>query len=154
MNSKLRTILLSGFLAGTLDLMGAFLVYSVIQHVATPQQILQHIASGALKQQAFAGGWTTAIYGLVFHFCIALAFAAFYFFLFPYLALLRKNKIVSGLVYGIFVWVVMNLIVLQIVFPNKQPMAPEAIAVSMGILMVMVGLPIAWITDRHYSGAR
>jgi hypothetical protein len=42
--SALKTILLSGFVAGTLDILAAIIVYSFIMQKATATQILQGIA--------------------------------------------------------------------------------------------------------------
>src|SRR5580698_80975 len=114
--SPIKIILLSGFTAGTLDILGAILVYVVVQGKTTTLRMLQSIASGIFGKDAYAGGMTMACYGLIFHFLIAFSFAAGYFLSFPYISFLQKHKIISGLLYGIFIWLVMNLIVVPLVF--------------------------------------
>ena len=152
MISKSKTILFSGLLAGTLDILAAIFVYSVILHQTTAEKILQSIASGVFKQHAYTGGSQMVCYGLLLHYFIALAFAYFYYKIYPHVPILKKNIVVSGIVYGIFVWIVMNLIVLPIVFPNlpsKEFNLPLIISVL--ILIVCIGLPIAFVTKKGYE---
>jgi len=64
---------------------------------------------------------------------------------------LQKYKIASGLIFGLGVWLVMNLMVL----PNSNiPKAPfDTRLAAIGIIwhMILVGLPIALITAKHYA---
>lgn len=152
MTSKSKTILYSGLLAGTLDILAAILVYSVILHQTTAEKILQSIASGIFKQHAYTGGTQMVFYGLLLHYFIAFAFAYFYYKIYPHVPILKKNIVISGIVYGIFVWIVMNLIVLPIVFPklpSKEFDLPLIISVL--ILIVCIGLPIAFVTKKSYE---
>jgi len=151
MQSPLKTILLAGFVAGLLDILAAFFVYSVIQKAATPVQILEHIASGVFKKGAFSGEMEMPVYGLIFHFCIAFSFAIFYFFLFPYIAFLKRQKIIAGILYGVFVWTIMNLIVVPVVFNRMPKISLSSSSIAMLILIVMVGLPISLITHKYYA---
>lgn len=151
MRSKSTTILCSGLLAGTLDILAAILIYSVILHKTTAEKILQSIASGVFKQQAYTGGAQMVFYGLLLHYFIVLVFAYFYYKIYPHVPLLKKNIFLSGFVYGIFVWIVMNLIVLPIVFPklpSKEFDLP--LIISILILIFCIGLPIAYVTKNFY----
>jgi uncharacterized membrane protein YagU involved in acid resistance len=114
MSSSAKTILLSGFVAGALDILAAIIVYSVIMNKVTATQILQGIAAGVFGKDAYTGGTLMVFRGLLFHFIIAYCFAIGYFILFPYLPFFRKKKILSGLLYGIFVWLVMNFVVIPL----------------------------------------
>src|ERR1051326_1618917 len=112
--SALKTILLAGLVAGTLDMLAAITIYSLVMNKITILRLLQGIARGAFGDSAFEEGSSMAIAGLGFHFIIAFAFAIFYFLVFPYIPFLKKQRIISGLLYGIFVWCVMNLAVLPL----------------------------------------
>lgn len=103
MNSKIGTVFLSALIAGTLDILAAIVIYALILQKTTPIKILQSIASGIFKKEAYTRGPEMAWYGLGFHFLIALLFAWFYFTIYPYLPLLKKNIFVSGILYGILV---------------------------------------------------
>ncbi|KQW99330.1 hypothetical protein [Flavobacterium sp. Root420] len=151
MKSKSGTIFLSGLIAGTLDILAALIIYDLILQKTTSIKILQSIASGIFKKEAYSGGSQMALYGLLLHYFIALTFAWFYFTIYPYFKLLKKNALLSGILYGIFVWIVMNLLVLPAVFtalPEKHFDFP--LILSILILIFCIGIPIAFITRKHY----
>lgn len=155
MKSKSNTILTSGLIAGTLDILAAILIYAVILQKTTAVKILQSIASGVFKKEAYTGGSQMALYGLLLHYFIALAFALLYFLVYPYLPFLKKNTIISGFLYGIFVWLVMSFIVLPIAFPQlPEKHFDFPLILSMLILMFCIGLPIALMTRKYYASER
>ncbi|OXB06338.1 DUF1440 domain-containing protein [Flavobacterium plurextorum] len=152
MKSKSRTVLSSGLLAGTLDILAAILIYAVLLHKTTAEKILQSIASGIFKQEAYIGGSQMAVYGLLLHYFIAFAFAYFFFKIYPYFPFLQKNTVFSGVLYGLFVWIVMSLIVLPITFPKLPSKHFDfPLLLSILILIFCVGIPIAFITKKHYT---
>lgn len=152
MKSKSGTIFLSGLIAGTLDILAAVIIYAVVLEKTTAIKILQSIASGVFKKEAYTGGSQMAWLGLGLHYLIAFIFAWFYFIVYPYFPFLKKNLILSGALYGIFVWIVMNLIVLPITFP----LLPEKhfdfpLILSILILIFCIGFPIASVTRKFYA---
>ncbi|WP_316634984.1 DUF1440 domain-containing protein [uncultured Flavobacterium sp.] len=152
MTSKSGTIFLSGLIAGTLDILAAFFFYALLFQKTTPIKILQSIASGIFKKEAYSGGSQMALYGLLLHYFIAFIFAWFYFTIYPYFSYIKKNTLLSGIFYGIFVWIAMNLVVLPVVFP----VLPEKhldfpLILSILILIFCIGIPIAFITRKYYS---
>ena len=148
--SALKTILLVWLTAGCLDLLGAITVYSLIMQRVTTMRLLQGIARGALGNSAYEGGIATALAGVGFHFIIALCFAVFYFFIFPYIPFLKKQRIISGLLYGIFIWCVMNLAVLPLLQIANIPTKWDSIVRGALILMFCIGWPISLIVSRYY----
>jgi hypothetical protein len=114
-------------------------------------RVLLFVASGVFGKQAFEGGLGMALCGLLFHFLIAFAFTFGYFWVFPHLPFLRRQKIISGLLYGIFAWLLMNLVVLRLA--NTPPIAFKWSAALRGaaVLMLCIGLPISLIIHRHYT---
>ncbi len=146
-----KTILITGLFAGGLDILAAFVHTIYIQsRTTTVQKILQYIASAVInKEAAYTGGWTTAMLGLALHFVIAFCFAAGFYLCYPVVPFLRKQKIIAGLLYGLFAWAVMNLGVMQIVKPYSvswQNSWPAAL-----ILMLFIGLPISLITGHFFE---
>jgi len=148
--SALKTILLAWLTAGCLDLLGAIIVYSLIMQRVTATRLLQGIARGALGNSAYEGGIATALAGVGFHFIIAFCFTLFYFAIFPYIPFLKRHRIVSGLLYGIFVWCVMNLAVLPLLNIANVPTKWDSIIRGAVILMFCIGLPISLIVSRYY----
>src|SRR3982751_477935 len=102
-----KTILLAWLISGTLDITAAIVQY-LIKGGKLIEIIFKYIASAVFGKEAFVGGTTTIIWGIVFHFLIALIFALIFFFLYPMLHKLIKIDIVLGLLYGIVVWAIMN----------------------------------------------
>ncbi|WP_166922210.1 DUF1440 domain-containing protein [Flavobacterium poyangense] len=152
MNSKVGTVFLSGLIAGTLDILAAIIIYALILQKTTPIKILQSIASGVFKKEAYTAGPQMAWYGLGLHFLIAFLFAWFYFTIYPYLPLLKRSVFASGILYGILVWIVMNLVVLPIVFPVLPAKSLDfPTLLSILILIFCIGLPIAFVTKKYYS---
>jgi hypothetical protein len=150
MNSPLKTILLAGFTAGTLDITAAIVLLGNMK----PLPILKYIASAVFGKTAFTGGDEMAVYGLLFHYFIAFSFAIAYFLIFPYVPLFRKHKLLSGLLYGVFVWIIMNLVVVPMTSIARGPIKLESALLNMSILMVCIGLPISFIVHRYYSSKR
>jgi hypothetical protein len=149
--SSAAAIFLSGFIAGTLDILGAFAVYGYVLGNTPPLRILQAIASGVFGKKAFAGGTQIAAYGLLFHYIIAFCFAVAYFLVYPYVPFLRKQKIASGLLYGLFIWLFMNLVVLPMSHVAQAPFKWNTVLWGMLLLMLFVGLPISLIIRRYYT---
>jgi uncharacterized membrane protein YagU involved in acid resistance len=148
-NNALRTILWSGLIAGLLDSLAGVIVY-YIWFDLNPLQVLQFIASGIYGPTAINGGVFYIIIGLFFHFVIAYTVAIIYFYAFPKIKLLSQYKVVSGLVFGIGIWVVMNLLILPYTNIPKSPFDAGLAIVGIIWHMVLVGLPIAIITSKYY----
>src|SRR5688572_30989011 len=117
-----RTIILTGLLAGTLDAVAAIVVSQ-----ASPAAVFRFIASGAFGAgQAFSGGDVMIIWGVFFHYFIAFCWTVLFFFLYPAWPWMRKNKYITDLLYGIFVWIIMNVVVIPISELAQRPFHLEA----------------------------
>jgi hypothetical protein len=149
--SKTKTILFAALLAGTLDILAAILVYDIIMQRVTAIQILDGIAAGLFGKTVSGNETDMAIMGLLLHYFIAFCFAAAYFFAFPKISFLKKNAVISGLLYGIIVWVIMNRIVVPLSQASHGPFAWPAFLRGVTILMLCIGLPISIITARYYK---
>ena len=137
-----------GLIAGTLDLLAAFLL-AAMRHVG-PDRVLHYIASGLLGTPAFIGGVPTGALGLLCHFVIAYAAAAIYWLFSRRMRVLITRPILSGLLYGALVYAVTNLIVVPLSKIGSRPLGPpSAIATGVIVLMLFVGLPIALATRRY-----
>ena len=142
-----KIIVGAGLLAGTLDAIAAIVVYG-----ADPAGMFRFIASGAFGAgQAFSAGSIMVFWGILFHYFIALSWAALFFFVYPVFPFLRKNKYITGLLYGVFVWVMMNRVILPLSQIPQRPFNLNGALIGATILMIAVGLPIALLTHRYYS---
>jgi hypothetical protein len=145
-----RAILTGGLIAGAIDITYAC-VFSYLRRGVPSGRILQSVASGALGQAAFDGGAATAALGLLFHFLIALIWAAVYYALSRRLRVLARATYVCGVVYGLVIFAVMNYAVIPLSAAPFGAPPPSSPAFNLGILfhMLGIGLPIALATRRY-----
>lgn len=136
-----RATLLGGLVVGTLDIADALIFFGF--RGVSPTRILQGIASGLLGRDAFAGGLATAALGLALHFFIATVIVGVFVLASRRLRWLVKAPLWTGVLYGVCVWLVMNLVVLPL--SAAGPPAFRTVVVINGLLvhMLAVGLPSA-----------
>src|SRR5262252_5521877 len=96
-------ILLVGLLVGALDILTAFADYFLATGNG-PEGVLKFIASGVFGRAAFKGGANMIISGLLFHFLIAYFFTLLFFLIYPKTKFLQKSKIITAVIYGMFIW--------------------------------------------------
>ena len=149
-NRSIRTIFWAGLVAGTLDAIGATVVF-MLRGGKDPAVIWRYVASGVFGKESLAADSGTAVWGLVFHFLIALTWAAFFFVIYPTLRRFISNPMLIGLLYGVVVWMVMNLIVLPLSNVAPQTFDLAKVLIGMSVLIVCIGLPISSIVSRHYE---
>ncbi len=141
----LPTIALAGLIAGILDITSAFVIAEIKDTGSI--RMLQGIASGLLGQRSFEGGMTTAGLGLAIHFLIAFTAAAVFYAASRKFSSLTQHAVVSGLLYGIAIYIFMYWIVVPLVFPNaRHSISRDVTAVIIHI--VLIGLPIALVVRR------
>ena len=149
-----KTILLATLIAGTLDIAAAIVSF-MLNGGKDPMTVFYYISSGVFGREiAFGSGKWMALAGLLFHYLIAFLFSLFMFMIYPWIKSVLRNKILIGVLYGIFVWFVMNKMVVPL-SNTPAPAAPPAIknqVISCLILIFFIGIPICWIVDRYYAG--
>ncbi len=118
---------------------------------ATAPQILRGIAAGLFGKTTIGNETVMAVIGLLLHYFIAFCFTGFYYFISRYVAFLRNNAVINGLLYGIFVWLVMNLIVLPLSQAYNAPFTWPGFLRSVIILMLCIGLPISLMAVKYYK---
>lgn len=142
-----RVIFWAGLIAGTLDLTGACVV-AWLRAGVTPVRIFQSVASGLYGPASFTGGAKTAVLGVVLHFIIATTWAAVYYLASRRLSFLIDHTIIAGVIYGVFVWLFMNFVVLPLSAVAKRPVPLSARIIGMLIIIFCIGLPIAFVIRR------
>lgn len=111
--SPLAAILIAGIVCATIDIVYACSFHYVVNGVA-PVRILQSIASGLQGTAAFDGGSASAALGLGAHYFILIVAAALYYGVARVLPLLRERPGLSGIVFGLGIWLTMNCVVLPL----------------------------------------
>ena len=140
-------ILRIGLIAGTLDIADA-LIFSHFRG-ATPVMVFQYIASGLIGMRSFQLGSTSVALGVAIHYFIALTWTAVFYFASRRCAILIRRPVLSGLLYGVAVYLFMNLVALPL---SRVRLASHVSLVSRvnGVLALMfcIGLTIAILVRR------
>jgi hypothetical protein len=141
----LPTIASAGLIAGILDITSAFVIAEI--RGTGSIRMLQGIASGLLGRRSFEGGLATAGLVLAIHFLIAFTAAAVFYAASRKFSSLTQHAVVSGLLYGIAIYIFMYWMVVPLAFPTaRHSMSRDVIAVIIHI--VLIGLPIALVVRR------
>jgi hypothetical protein len=156
MNQKMslsRTIIVSGLIVGTLDAIAAS-VFSLAFSGATPDRVFRYVASGVFGKEALTGGLSIAALGLLFHFIVATGWTALFFLMFPKMKFLSLSKLGSGIGYGVFIWLMMNFVVVPLSnVPASTFHFTIRTAVMILIHMFIIGVPISHLANRYYNRA-
>lgn len=152
MRKPFTATLLGGLAAGALDIIYACVHWNIAHDVA-PQRILQSVAAGVLgRDAAVAGGWGTAALGLALHFAMTTIMAAFFVFVMRAAPALNRAPLLSGIVYGLGLYAVMNFLVVPFSAAGDGTIpAPQFNQFFYGGLLahtLLVGVPIALIAKR------
>lgn len=140
----LRPILWATLVAGTLDIVFAFVTAGAVVPV------LQTVASGPLGD-AIADSAAGAPLGLAVHFAIMAVMAAVYVLAAARIPLLARYWWLMGPLYGVMLWIVMYWIVMPLRWDSfTRPDEPAAIARQLFAHCILVGLPIAWFAARAF----
>lgn len=149
MKSHLGTILAAGLLAGVLDLAYLFAFLAIKFPPLNAPRVLQGIAAGLLgRDAAMQGGAATAALGLALHFVIAVGAAVVFWAASRRLRFLTERWWIAGPLYGVVVWLVMNLVVLPLSATPPRAFPPPSWAWILGAHVLAVGPPIAWVVGR------
>ncbi|WP_336970540.1 hypothetical protein [Sphingobium aromaticiconvertens] len=144
--------------AGTLDIFSAFLFAGIAG--MSVSSVLQFVASGPFGDAAKGlPSWLWAIVGLAVHFAIMACMAAAYMLAAQRIPMLVRSPLLTGLIYGLLLWVVMYWIVRPVRWPELW--LPDMYSTkSMGEIVwsignqlfshcILVGQPIAIIAARY-----
>jgi len=138
-----KRILLTGLIAGTLDILDALIFFGLRFHVA-PVRLLQNIAGHLIGRVAFAEGVPAALLGLALHYLIATIWAAIFILAARRLPVLARQAIVSGILYGLFVYLVMNYVVLPHTLLYAHPSHDPIVLLNAVLALILfIGLPIS-----------
>ncbi len=168
-----RTISLTALLTGTLDITAANIQFylnsnrgATLKLTGTeepvsfftylthggPDRIFKYIAKAVLDPNTNSKLLVT--WGAVFHYMIAFLFTTFLFLMYPRAIKWFKNKFLVVFIYGLFIWSIMNLVVVPSSKINKFPSVLKNAIIAELILTFMIALPVVLIASRYYSSRR
>jgi uncharacterized membrane protein YagU involved in acid resistance len=141
--TDVRAILTAGFVAGTIDIGAACVINSV-----GPVLILKAIAGGILGAASFRGGAVVALFGLVLQWLMSWIIAAVYLVAAANLPIVRRSWILSGLAYGVVVFVVMSYVVMPLSAVGHAPIFSVTRFIGNLLAMFLFGLIISYAASR------
>ena len=138
--SAFTAIVLGGFVAGTIDIGAACLINGL-----GPIVILHAIASGVFGKASFTGGQETALIGLLLQWGMSIIIAAIYVIVAQSMPVLRRAWLSFGLLYGVGIYFVMNLVVVPLSRAGGKGyhFVPVKFAEDM-VAMLVFGVIVAW----------
>ena len=151
MNKFFKTVLLTGLFVGTTDIVSAFItVY--IHSGKFPEKMFNYIAGGALGlPAAMNGGMPAGFLGLFFQYFIAFSFTLLFFVIFPKLKFLAFNKYLVGMLYAIFVNVIMDQVILRLTTLPRGPFSLAGEYIGWVVFGVVFGVPIVYNAYKYYE---
>lgn len=137
--STSRALLYGTLAVGILDLLDAVVFFGL--RGVQPIRIFQSIASGLLGRAAFSGGMASAALGVALHFFIAFLIVAVFFLASRWVPALVRAPILSGLIYGIGAYIVMQYVVIPLSAAGTGRFSWPVFVNGVLIHMFGVGLP-------------
>src|SRR4029077_3739289 len=141
-----RAILTAGLIVGVLDISSAFVIWW--QRGVGARRGLQGIAAGLLGANSYDGGLVTAGLGLALHFFVAFVVVSVFYMASRKIEFLTIHAVVSGVLYGIGVYLVMYWFVLPRVFSTFRRRLSNDL-LQPAIHICLIGLPTAFIVRRY-----
>jgi membrane associated rhomboid family serine protease len=144
--TMLKPIAIATLVAGTLDILFAIALTVLFgREIGT---MLRYVASGPFPA-ATGMGAAGALLGLLVHFALMAVMAAVFVIVAREQPRLLDRPLLSGLLYGLATYVVMNWIVVPVRFDTSLPPSLLSIATQLFAHIVLVGLPIALVAARY-----
>jgi uncharacterized membrane protein len=149
-STAVPTIATGGLIVGILDITSAFITWWC--KGVEPVRGLQGIASGLLGSQSYQAGLATAGLGLAIHFFVAFMVVTVFYVGSRKFRFLTRHAVVSGLLYGVAVYLFMYWFVLPYVFPKfRHSISNDVLAIA--VHMFLIGLPTALVVRRYSQRA-
>jgi hypothetical protein len=136
-----RAILYGTLVVGVLDALDAVVFFGL--RGVRPIRIFQSISAGVLGRAAFQGGLATAVLGACLHFFIAFVVVLTFYLASRRAPVLTRHAVVSGLIYGLVVYLVKNLVVVPLSAASAAPPSVPVLVNGLLIHAFGVGLPTA-----------
>ena len=146
-----KPIATATLVCGTLDIL--FAIILTLLRGREPAAMLRFVASGPFPA-ATEWGAAGSLLGLAVHYVLIAIMVAVFVIAARGRAHLVDMPVRAALAYGVATYVVMNLIVVPLRFPAAWPPSSLSIATQSFAHIVLVGLPLAFITRRCLRGGR
>ena len=145
-----RAIALATLVSGTLDILFAMVLTLLFGREIG--NMLRYVASGPIPSATDMGPAGAAL-GLVVHFTLMAIMAAAFMAVVNHRPTLLDKPIVTGVIYGLITYAIMNWFVVPLRFDTPVPPKPLSIATQLFAHIVLVGIPFALIAARSFRAS-
>ena len=144
-------ILVAGSIVGALDALAA-VTHAYVLRGTPPAAVWRYVASAVFGKSAGSGGAEMVAWGLLFHLTVAIGWTGLFFVAYPRIRFLSANMIVAGIAYGLFVWLMMNFVVVPLTHITMGPIRLTTGTVLMILIhLFVIGVPISCLARRYYT---
>jgi len=144
-----KLIAVATLVCGTLDILLAIIL--TIWRGREIGGMLRFVASGPFPAAAEMGT-AGSVLGLAVHFTLMAIMVAIFVIAARALPFLLDKPWVSGLLYGLITYAVLDLIVVPMRFPTAWPPSTLSVTTQLFAHIALVGWPTAFITRRYSCG--
>ena len=145
--SLARPIFIGTLIAGTLDILAAIILSSIYGN--GPMPMLRYVASGPFPG-AREWGAAGSMLGLAVHFSLMAIMVTIFVLAAGRLRALWQKPVLWGALYGLATYAVMNWLVVPLRFQTPLPPSTRAIITQLFCHIVLVGIPVALVTAKHF----
>jgi hypothetical protein len=148
MKLNLNLIIKAGLIVGTLDILAACLnfYFKTGKSIAI---VFKYIASAVFGKSAMTGGDGMVLAGLLFHYLIAFIFTIFFALIFNKLWSWFQHTLLIAIIYGVFIWLVMNFVIVANSKATQMPFHWQAGLTNCLILIVCIGCPLTYLFRKN-----
>lgn len=150
--SWLAPVFAGGILSAAIDLTYACTYHGLVNGIP-PVRILQSIGSGVFGKDSFQMGYTSATVGFVAHFFILIVAAGLFNAARRRVAFLREHAYLSGMAFGVGIYLTMNYIVLPLSAAPHFKSTPVGAFSDFAVHVLLLGPAISLVAG-HFDRAR
>jgi hypothetical protein len=152
-SALVRGILVAGLIVGVMDALAA-ISHAYFLRGTPPAAVWRYVASAVFGKSAGAGGPEMVLWGLLFHLTVAIGWTALFFVAYPRMRFLSANMVLVGMAYGLFVWLMMNVVVVPLTRITMGPIRLTTGTVLMILIhLFVIGVPISYLARRYHAMA-
>ena len=144
--ASLPLVVGGGLLVAVFDLVFACAWWAIAAGVV-PMRILQSIGAGLLGEASFAGGWRSAAIGAAAHCIIATCMVGAYVLAAARRPFLARRPLRWGAAYGLFLYGLMNFVVVPLSAAPRNDHPAAWIAASV-VVHMLIGIACAYLARR------
>lgn len=151
MNKTTSVIIKTGFITGGLDILLAS-ADAWFSSGVSPVRILQFIATVLLGDKVLQYSFGSALLGLAIHFFIAFFWTVLFFIIYNYYKKIVRVPFFQSVLYGLLIWLVMNLLVLPLTNAVKSNFQWFIVIKGIVTLIIAYGFPLVYFARKNYIG--